>query len=672
MFRIRREASSSTSLVGAAAEEAIRALRLVRAFEKSAAGWFWETDASGHLTYLSEAIEGLLPAGTAQGCALADLFKVDNQASGVARTLPFHLSTKSNFKDLPVETRGGTSVLSWSISGSPRFDEQGAFIGFVGYGTDLTQKRRADADINRLAFSDALTGLANRQRMQNALAQTLSTTRSGFDPVALLLLDLDRFKSVNDTLGHQTGDKLLQQVAGRLTQVMGNVGLVGRLGGDEFQIIMTGSAIRSEAEHFASNIIEILSASYQIDNLPVSIGCSIGVAYSPEHGNDTETLTRNADLALYRAKSDGRGVYRVFTAEMLVGARTRKQIEDDLRTALANGELHLVYQPVVAVLSGQIVGCEALLRWRHPQLGNISPADFIPVAEECGLIEALGEWVLRTAVADATSLPGNIRVAINVSPVQFGNPGFAAVVANALAGHDLAPERIELEITEGVFLRDTASSDMMFKALKGLGVRLALDDFGTGYSALGYLKTAPFDKIKIDKSFVRGAINKGNRNSAIIKSIVTLADALGMETTAEGVEQQDEIEMIRALGCTHIQGFVYGLPLRLEEFVAQLVAQGEAASPVGYKVSRPLRTKVIRTAKLVVGERAYAVTIKNMSAEGMMVEGATLLPDCVGLMVHVDTPDRARSRAIIRWVREGRVGLQTVNSEGASMAIPMS
>jgi hypothetical protein len=223
-----------------------------------------------------------------------------------------------------------------------------------------------------------------------------------------------------------------------------------------------------------------------------------------------------------------------------------------------------------------------------------------------------------------------------------------------------------------VFLRDTASSDMMFKALKGLGVRLVLDDFGTGYSALGYLKTAPFDKIKIDKSFVRGAINKGNRNGAIIRSIVTLADALGMETTAEGVEQQDEIEMIRALGCTHIQGFVYGLPLRLDEFIDQLIAQGESASPVGYKVSRPLRSKVIRTAKLVVGGRTYAVTIKNMSAEGMMVEGAALSAESVGLMVHVDIPDRARSRAIVRWVRESKAGLQSVNSDNDSTALQAS
>jgi predicted signal transduction protein with EAL and GGDEF domain len=426
---------------------------------------------------------------------------------------------------------------------------------------------------------------------------------------------------------------------------------------------MTGGEVRSVAEHFASNIIDILSKPYLIDNLPVTIGCSVGIAYSPEHGNDSEALTRNADLALYRAKGDGRGVHRVFTAEMLVGARTRKQLEDDLRTALANDELHLAYQPVVSVSSGRIVGCEALLRWRHPQLGQISPADFIPVAEECGLIEALGEWVLRTAIRDATILPGNIRVALNVSPIQFGNPSFAAVVANALANHDIDPERIELEITEGVFLRDTDSSDMMFKALKGLGVRLVLDDFGTGYSALGYLKTAPFDKIKIDKSFVRGAINKGNRNAAIIQSIVMLANALGMETTAEGVEQQDEIELIRDLGCTHIQGFVYGLPLRLDDFVKQLNAQGEAASPVGYKISRPPRTKVIRNAKLVLGDRTYNVAIRNMSAEGMMVEGAVLAAESVGLMVHIETPERARLPAIIRWVREGKTGLQTLNKQ---------
>ncbi|MFC3579114.1 putative bifunctional diguanylate cyclase/phosphodiesterase [Sphingomonas hylomeconis] len=661
MFRIRREDPFSLHAAQEQAEDAARAVRLVQALEKSGAGWFWETDSQGCLTYLSYEIEQILHGASAQNRGLTDVFKMDGQGGGIGRTLSFHLSTKTGFADLAVETRHDPSVRWWSISGSPRFDKQDQFIGFVGYGSDLTEKRRVDADINRLAYSDALTGLANRQRMQTVLTQTLSSTRSGFDPVALLLLDLDRFKSVNDTLGHQAGDELLGQVAKRLMQAMGNVGLVGRLGGDEFQIIMSGGEVRSVAEHFATNIIDIVSKPYLIDNLPVTIGCSIGIAYSPEHGTHSESLTRNADLALYRAKGDGRGVHRVFTAEMLAGARTRKQLEDDLRVALTNDELHLAYQPVVSVGSGRIVGCEALLRWRHPQLGQISPADFIPVAEDCGLIEALGEWVLRTAIHNATMLPGNIRVAVNVSPIQFGNPGFAAIVANALANHDIAPDRIELEITEGVFLRDTDSSDKMFKALKGLGVRLALDDFGTGYSALGYLKTAPFDKIKIDKSFVRGAINKGNRNAAIIQSIVMLADALGMETTAEGVEQQDEIELIRELGCTHIQGFVYGLPMPLNDFVEQLTAQGEAAPPVGYKISRAPRNKVIRNAKLVLGDRTYNVAIRNISAEGMMIEGPAFAGESVGLMVHIETPERARLPAIIRWVRDGKTGLQAIS-----------
>ncbi|WP_085811422.1 bifunctional diguanylate cyclase/phosphodiesterase [Sphingomonas sp. TZW2008] len=662
MFFNRRNDSPNLQATHAQAQDAARAVRLVRAFEESSGGWFWETDQEGCLTYLSEDIQRLLLLETnTQGCALTKIFKVSNQAIGVGRTLSFHLSAKTSFKGLVVETRHDTDLRWWSISGAPRFDKQGVFVGFVGFGSDLTEQRRVDAEINRLAYSDALTGLANRQRMQSVLTQTLSIQRSGFDPVALLLLDLDRFKSVNDTLGHPAGDKLLRQVAERLTGVMSNTGLIGRLGGDEFQIIMAGGEVRQAAEHFASHIIDTLSKPYLIDNVPVTIGCSVGVAYSPDHGTDAEALTRNADLALYRAKGDGRGVYRVFTAEMLAGARTRKQLEDDLRVAIANDELHLVYQPIVSVDSRRIVGCEALLRWHHPKLGQISPADFIPVAEECGLIGSIGEWVLRTAIQSATHLPESIRVAVNVSPIQFGNAGFAAIVANALASHDVAPDRIELEITEGVFLGDTSSSDMMFKALKGLGVRLALDDFGTGYSALGYLKTAPFDKIKIDKSFVRGAINKGNRNGAIIQSIVMLANALGMETTAEGVEQQDEIEMIRELGCTHIQGFVYGAPMTLPDLSEKLTAQGDSASPVGYKITRPERRKVIRNARLVVGDRTHNIVIKNISAEGMMIEGPALAAENVGLMVRVETPEREILPAIIRWVREGRAGLQTLS-----------
>ncbi|RYG63360.1 bifunctional diguanylate cyclase/phosphodiesterase, partial [bacterium] len=340
----------------------------------------------------------------------------------------------------------------------------------------------------------------------------------------------------------------------RLTRVVGAEGLVGRLGGDEFQVLLPDLDHRDTLSTLACELIASLSQPYFVGGASVTIGCSIGIAIAPDHGGDSETLVRNADLALYAAKADGRGVHRFYSDDMLAGAKKRQQLEDDLRHALATGGFHLAYQPVVGTADERIVGFEALVRWDHPTRGPVSPADFIPVAEECGLIEALGEWVLRTACIEAAAWPREVRVAVNVSPIQFANPRLPSLVTSALARAGLPAHRLELEITEGVFLDESSSSDAMFAALKGLGVRLALDDFGTGYSSLGYLRTAPFDKIKIDQSFVRGAAQPGNRNAAIIRAIVTLADTLGMDTTAEGVEIQDEIRLVRELGCSHIQG----------------------------------------------------------------------------------------------------------------------
>ena len=636
------------------------ALTLVREFEEQGTGWFWQTDRDGRVTYLSPLVAERIGDGADDvlGRALVELFQTDERWSQNTRTLAFHLSSQTAFADLPIHAVTGDTDRAWAITGRPRLDPLGHFIGFVGTGSDLTEKRRSQAEITNLAMYDALTGLPNRQRMKMALEDTLRQSRTSYRSSSLLLLDLDRFKAVNDTLGHQTGDLLLQQVGQRLQRVVADAGLVGRLGGDEFQVLVAGEAKRERLADLAADIIATLSQPYFLSGSSVSIGCSVGIAVAPEDGDTVDTLVRSADLALYAAKADGRGVHRFYRPEMLAGAQSRKQLEEDLRAALAQDELHVAYQPLVSTgVEARIVGYEALLRWDHPIRGAISPADFVPVAEECGLIEMLGEWVLRTATREAATWPGDVRVAVNVSAIQFANPALPAIVTSALASSGIAAGRLELEITESVFLTDSAACEGMFARLKTLGVRLALDDFGTGYSSLGYLKSAPFDKIKIDQSFVRGAIVPGSRNGAIIHAIVTLAATLGMDTTAEGVEAQDEIDLIRDLGCTHIQGYVYGRPMRAEQVRAQLAEHGGLAVPVGHRVTRALRVKTLRWAKLVIGSESGPVRIRNVSASGALIDGIELPDATVGSRVMIELMDEQLFPARVRWAKNGYAGL---------------
>ena len=640
--------------------EGMLAARLVHEYETQGTGWFWQTDRQGIITYLSpkvaDAVSG--PDEPAIGQLLNVVFKIDNISPGTERTLGFHLSSRTGFSDYPVRPLAfGTSDNWWSMSGRPVIDAQGKFHGFIGSGSDLTEKRRSEAEITRLALFDGLTGLANRQRMRVSLDQTLNQPGSIYRPTALLLLDLDRFKVVNDTLGHQTGDALLIQVAQRLLRTIGDAGLVGRLGGDEFQVVLPGEDSVETLSDMSRSVIAALSQPYTIDGNTISIGCSIGVAVAPRDGGDSETLVRNADLALYAAKADGRGVHRFYREELLHGAQNRKQLEDDLRHALIKNQFHLVYQPVVCTESARIVGYEALLRWEHPTRGGISPADFIPVAEDCGLIESIGEWVLRTACLEAAKWPRDVRIGVNVSPIQFANPALPGIVTNALAKAGIAARRLELEITEGVFLDESASSEAMFKALKGIGVRLALDDFGTGYSSLGYLRSAPFDKIKIDQSFVRGAATAGNRNAAIIKAIVTLAKSMNMETTAEGVETQDEIELIRELGCSHIQGFVYGRPMPGDQVIKLLANDGGMATVIGYKTSRSQRTAVMRSALVRIGDVEGEVRVRNISATGAMIDGIDFGRNAENTVLEIEILEGQMLPARVMWNREGKVGI---------------
>lgn len=643
----------------AGSAEARQALRLVQTFEDANVGWFWECDSEGRITYLSAQIASKVHKNGKDviGEHLSDVFQVDRESSTVERTINFQLLTRSAFSDYPVSSVAFSNGALWSMSGRPVFDPSGQFEGFVGSGIDFKEKREAQLEIARLAYFDPLTGLANRGRMTAWLSHALASRTSGFNPTALMLIDLDRFKAVNDTLGHQTGDELLKQVGERLQRKVGDAGIVGRIGGDEFQIILANDSARTEAIDLGRSIIEAVSQPYSIDGSPIVIGCSVGIAIGPEHGNSVNDLVRNADLALYAAKDAGRGVVSLYNAELLAAATYRKQIEDDLRDAITKGELFIAYQPIVSTQHEIIVGYEALLRWRHPVHGLISPEIFIPIAEDSGLIEAIGQWVIRTATLDASLWPESVRVAVNVSPVQFCNPNLASIVTHALAESQIHPSRLELEITEGVFLNDDEQSKQMFFTLKRLGVRLALDDFGTGYSSLSYLQSAPFDKIKIDKSFVRGAISANNRNAAIIMAIVTLANALGMETTAEGAENQDEIALIRDLGCSHIQGFVYGKPAPIAEIMATLSDMEAKISAIGHKVSRDPRSKTLRKATVQEGRSSAEVVVRNVSDHGAMIEGAAAAMLEVGTDIAISFLVGEQWIGNVRWVDSHRAGL---------------
>jgi diguanylate cyclase (GGDEF)-like protein len=429
--------------------------------------------------------------------------------------------------------------------------------GWVATYEDITERKRAEARIRHMARHDALTDLPNRVLLRERMEEALRVQRREGQAFAVLCLDLDQFKAVNDTLGHPVGDALLKAVAERLGTVGRAGDTIARLGGDEFALIQP-LARPHEAEALARRIIATVSRPYDLDGQHVVIGTSIGIAVAPLDGDDPDILLKNADLALYRAKADGRGGARFFEAEMDAQIKRRRRLEIDLRAAHAENQFELWYQPQVAVATGRVGGFEALLRWRHPERGLVSPADFIPLAEEIGLIVPLGEWVIRTACLEAAHWPADIGVAVNVSAAQFGSRSLEKVVLAALAAAGLNPRRLELEITESVLLTDTEATLATLHRLRGMGVRIAMDDFGTGYSSLSYLRRFPFDKIKIDRSFVRD-LERADC-SAIVEAVAELAAKLGMATTAEGVETQAQLDMVRAKGCTEVQGYLFSPP----------------------------------------------------------------------------------------------------------------
>jgi len=436
--------------------------------------------------------------------------------------------------------------------------------GWVATHEDITEQRQSEVKIEYMAHHDSLTDLANRVLLNERLEQALGHRIHREEIVAVHHLDLDQFKAVNDTFGHLAGDKLLKIVAGRLRGLVRDTDTIARMGGDEFVIVQGPIRDPAEATSLAQRIIALISEPYDLDGHQAVIGASIGIAVGPGDGLRPDKLLRNADLALYRAKGDGRGTFRFFEPAMDQQMQARRIMEQDLRKALAAGEFELYYQPVVNLASNEISGFEALIRWNHPEKGMVAPATFIPLAEEIGFIVAIGEWVIRQACSTAAKWPGDLHVAVNISAAQFRSPGLMQVIVGALATSGLHPTRLEIEITETVLLQNKETTLELLHQLRALGVRIAMDDFGTGYSSLTYLQCFPFDKIKIDRSFVKDITeNTGSLN--IVRAVAALANGMGMTATAEGVETSEQLDKITSEGCTEMQGYLFSKPLPAAE-----------------------------------------------------------------------------------------------------------
>ncbi len=440
--------------------------------------------------------------------------------------------------------------------------------GWVSTFEDITERRRNEAQIAHMSRHDALTDLANRVLLREKMEQCLARVRRG-ESLAVFFLDLDHFKSVNDSLGHAVGDAMLQAVADRLRGCVRESDTVARLGGDEFAILQVGAAQPTAATALAQRILDVLSTQIEIGGHQLVTGASVGIAVSPNDGDCPEQLMKNADLALYRAKQDGRNAFRFFEHDMDVKMKLRRSLELDLRKALAQGEFELFYQPVVNVSTNEITGAEALLRWNHPERGMVPPVEFISLSEEIGLIIPLGEWVLRTACADAATWEQDISVAVNLSPVQFKSNNLVTTVVSALASSGLPASRLELEITESVLMQDNDSTLKTLHQFRALGVRISMDDFGTGYSSLSYLRRFPFNKIKIDRSFIQDLPGEIDSLS-IVRAVTGLGSSLGMATTAEGVETAEQLAVLREEGCTEMQGYIFSPPRPAREFVKLL------------------------------------------------------------------------------------------------------
>ncbi|SUB00069.1 Cyclic di-GMP phosphodiesterase Gmr [Pannonibacter phragmitetus] len=546
---------------------------LLNEFEESASDWLWETDSAGNLKRTSARfceVCGRAPEDL-QGRPLIDALQTMVEQGDGWDAVREMMAACQPFRDMPVLTIVNGERRWWSLAGRPYFDPACKFTGYRGVGSDITDARRAHDLVKYLAEHDALTGVGNRNWLLARAGECLENALADGSNISLLMVDLDNFKAINDMRGHPVGDEILNMVAQRFSEVCAGRADLARIGGDEFAILHVGQS-RQNTEALANELITSLNAPLLTDSGSYTVGATIGIACAPRQADTIDDLMRCADIALYKAKRSGRGQALYFEAEMDREQRERREMEAALRRAIEKGGLTLAFQPIVSAQTGHIQSCEALLRWNDPFIGPVSPADFVPIAEEAGLIVPIGEWVLREACKRAAGSQHEISVAVNLSPLQFAAAGLVDAVKWALEETGLPAQRLILEITESVLIQDAGSTAEILGQLKALGVRIALDDFGTGYSSLSYLRHYHFDKIKIDKSFV-SELGDGGESMAIISAVIILARSLKMEVTAEGVETEEQANQLRLMGCSSLQGYYFGRPM--EHYPEALVPRAD-------------------------------------------------------------------------------------------------
>lgn len=554
---------------------------LLREFEQSTSDWIWGFDVDGSINRLSG---GFTAATGVSEEALqgADFVHFLRCITPPNDPLMLHVERdvegRRTFQDVELRVIADGKDCWWSLTGKPAFDEAGTYLGYIGTGSDVTERKLAEKRITMLAHHDPMTGLLNRTKFTEQLNSCVARLERYGTPFSVMFLDLDQFKSVNDSKGHMAGDKLLVQVAHRIDGLVRESDLAARLGGDEFAIILPNDADVDSAARLAARLIDEIKQPYAIEGDHVSIGVSIGIAMAPTNGTRPDQILRNADLALYRAKADGRSVYRFFESQMDSEARERRLLEVELRDAIGGDELVLYYQPLVSAIDERPVGFEALIRWNHPIRGLVPPAEFIPIAEHSNLIVDIGDWTIVQACLAAASWPEHLTVAVNLSAKHFRRSDISLIVQKALAMSGLAPERLEIEITEGLLMENLDDVVLKLAEIRALGVTIAMDDFGTGYSSLSYLLKFPFDKIKIDRSFVHASSGDEVARD-ILKAIASLGKTLKLKITAEGVETKAQAEFLSEIACHQLQGFYFARPLDAVDLAHYLLTHVPGKGP---------------------------------------------------------------------------------------------
>ena len=601
-------------------------LAMLDDLERSGLGWFWSCDPKGNLTYLSGTIADRLevPLDQIIGQPLSSVF-VSAERDGRTKSLALMLGAHKAFSGFAVRAQKRPEGAVLRLSGQPCFDGD-TFAGFRGTGWDITEEYYREEETARLAKFDSLTGLANRHRMKQLIETTLTAFKAAKRNCALMMLDLDKFKHVNDTLGHAAGDELLKQVSDRLKRSIEVECQIGRLGGDEFQVMIPDLDDRGTLGEIAMKIITMLKQPYTLEEGRCVIGCSVGIAVAPHDGVTMDEVVRSADLALYAAKNGGRGQYRFFSGELENEALFRRRLEENLGEAVREKQLFLKYEPIVDASSEEVRALEAHICWMHEQRGEIDEEEFASILEGSSQVGEVGNWAIRQACAQAAQWPDTIRVAVNVPVPLFGADDFVDSVAEALSDADLPAHRLDLEVSEAVFFGDTDVVDRTLAQLFKLGVRLTLDEFGSGYSSLAYLRRAPFDAIKIDEKLVAEAEKHDSSDLGLIKAIVALAGALEMDTIANGIESTSLFERLKKCGVKRMEGPIYSDPVTSEVVEGQLTGEKWKIAPSGDRIKRSRRRTVYRRINVIHDDHSYEVVLRNLSKTGALIQGLDEVP----------------------------------------------